>query len=719
MPISAADVKIILSAQDQASATVKQFGANAEKAMRQIDESALRVRASFDKLKENWLGFTAAFAGVAIAINKAWNLADMAAQYEEQKAGLDALAAEYGLTSDQIIRSVQDIVDGQLSLVASSQLASKAMLLGLNPDQIKQFVGYAERLTDVAGGDIPQAFDAMEKAVATGRTKGLASQFGLMVDLNKALEDYAAKHGIAKDQIDQTTVMQIRANAVMEEAKRKTDKLGEAQLSNADKMNKMRATIEDIELLMGQMAIRGGSALYGTLMGISAAAWTVVAALLKVAQGFVYLLSIVPGPYKKQWQEAYADIANAANAAWKTAVEQAQKGNDALKVAFSSKDDLRKARPRTTLNPDYEGLDSPGPKKEKDNSDKNSLQGTALMRLLIEMEELNQRKFDAIELEKKEAEQRAANLAAIDSEIAGLQSQATTFNMTATEARLYEMSLKGATAAQLQSAEAVLKDIEVKKQVAQVLEDIKTPLDEYQERIKVLDLLLSQGALSHDQYARGVVRAKETLEKDTDENVFSLERLGEGIEQWSSNSIDAVINFAQTGKGQFSEFVSSALADLAKLAAQEAKMGLIKLGISLVGSAIGSFNSGTVTGTAYNADVAANFTGGGLGFHRGGMPTEPTFIRVGINPRVFDFAPRYHGGIGPGETAAILREDEGVFTPGQMKALGLMARGEAKEKAPNPQNIRIVNVLDPGIVENWASSAAGERVIMNVIRRNQ
>jgi hypothetical protein len=212
-------------------------------------------------------------------------------------------------------------------------------------------------------------------------------------------------------------------------------------------------------------------------------------------------------------------------------------------------------------------------------------------------------------------------------------------------------------------------------------------------------------------------KAKENMENADSDNIFSLERLGEGIQQWSSNSIDAVVNFATTGKGQFKDFVTSALADLAKLAAQEAKMGLIKLGISLVGS---YFGGGTVTGTAYNAGVAANFTGGGLGFHKGGLATEPTFIRVGLNPRIFDMAPRYHSGIGPGETAAIIDKKEGIFTEGQMKALGLMANaGITKEKAPSPQNIRIVNVLDPGIVENWASSAAGERVIMNVIRRNQ
>jgi hypothetical protein len=34
-------------------------------------------------------------------------------------------------------------------------------------------------------------------------------------------------------------------------------------------------------------------------------------------------------------------------------------------------------------------------------------------------------------------------------------------------------------------------------------------------------------------------------------------------------------------------------------------------------------------------------------------------------------------------------------------------------------NLRVMNVLDPKLVEQWAASPAGERIIMNIISRNQ
>jgi len=63
------------------------------------------------------------------------------------------------------------------------------------------------------------------------------------------------------------------------------------------------------------------------------------------------------------------------------------------------------------------------------------------------------------------------------------------------------------------------------------------------------------------------------------------------------------------------------------------------------------------------------------GMHSGGIAgREPSFYRT-VPAAIFANAPRYHGGIGPGERAAVIRDDEGVFTPGQMKALGKASGG--------------------------------------------
>jgi hypothetical protein len=90
----------------------------------------------------------------------------------------------------------------------------------------------------------------------------------------------------------------------------------------------------------------------------------------------------------------------------------------------------------------------------------------------------------------------------------------------------------------------------------------------------------------------------------------------------------------------------------------------------------------------------------------------PAFYRI-VPTFAFANAPRYHSGVGPGEQAAIIRKDEGVFTTGQMKALGLMAKGGAAEK---PEvKIDIANIVSPDLLDGYLATARGQNAILNVI----
>lgn len=69
---------------------------------------------------------------------------------------------------------------------------------------------------------------------------------------------------------------------------------------------------------------------------------------------------------------------------------------------------------------------------------------------------------------------------------------------------------------------------------------------------------------------------------------------------------------------------------------------------------------------------------GGLAFptfHTGFGPGDAIKNTRYVHPAHFNDAPRFHSGIGPGERAAIIRTDESVLTPGQMKAMGGMKGG--------------------------------------------
>lgn len=61
--------------------------------------------------------------------------------------------------------------------------------------------------------------------------------------------------------------------------------------------------------------------------------------------------------------------------------------------------------------------------------------------------------------------------------------------------------------------------------------------------------------------------------------------------------------------------------------------------------------------------------------HSGYGPSDPAGPTRYVHPAYFDNAPRFHQGIGPGERPAIIRNDESILTPGQMRQLAPRGAG--------------------------------------------
>lgn len=100
--------------------------------------------------------------------------------------------------------------------------------------------------------------------------------------------------------------------------------------------------------------------------------------------------------------------------------------------------------------------------------------------------------------------------------------------------------------------------------------------------------------------------------------------------------------------------------------------------------------------------------------HSGGMVTASGGSRRSVNPLIFAGAPRYHSGgmvgLKPGEVPAILQTGEEV-----------LARNDPRNAANGGGGgggTRIINVLDPGLVQDYMTSSSGEKTFVNLIERN-
>ncbi|WP_024577958.1 MULTISPECIES: phage tail length tape measure family protein [unclassified Afipia] len=196
---------------------------------------------------------------------------------------------------------------------------------------------------------------------------------------------------------------------------------------------------------------------------------------------------------------------------------------------------------------------------------------------------------------------------------------------------------------------------------------------------------------------------------------FALEagRLDKQFDQFSvgamnnfTTSLTEIASGAKSGGDAFRDLSATVIRSLEEMVI---KMMIVAPIAKSLQAALGGFAGG-------GFDLGSLFAGGGpsistgLGAGTGGM-AFPTFHSGGIvglegaarnmHPAHWNDAPRFHTGIGPGERQAILQDGEGVFTAGQMKALGLMANrggtpvfnvvvnappGMSVEKSPPRQN---------------------------------
>ena len=122
-----------------------------------------------------------------------------------------------------------------------------------------------------------------------------------------------------------------------------------------------------------------------------------------------------------------------------------------------------------------------------------------------------------------------------------------------------------------------------------------------------------------------------------------------------------------------------------------------KLGEKLLNSGIDALFAGLFPAAGGGGNLISSAVGL---FHSGGMGSDPSGYRR-VPASMFAGAPRFHSGIGPGERPAIIRNDEGVFTPGQMRALG-GARGRTV--------VQIINNSGASVREERSEVGGEERL---------
>lgn len=149
---------------------------------------------------------------------------------------------------------------------------------------------------------------------------------------------------------------------------------------------------------------------------------------------------------------------------------------------------------------------------------------------------------------------------------------------------------------------------------ARIFEQTRTPLEKTNAEFAKLDMLLAQGAIDWDTYARATLDATDALDDVRDTGTTTLEDLKFAIEGFSREASNAFIDFAVTGKASIGDLVESTLTQFARLQAQRQifdplfKAGSAFIESSNIGSTIGNFFKGFIPGLAGGGFVSGQGT---------------------------------------------------------------------------------------------------------------
>jgi Arc/MetJ-type ribon-helix-helix transcriptional regulator len=140
---------------------------------------------------------------------------------------------------------------------------------------------------------------------------------------------------------------------------------------------------------------------------------------------------------------------------------------------------------------------------------------------------------------------------------------------------------------------------------------------------------------------------------------------------------NAWVNWARTGKLSLKDLFGTLRDEIARTIYQQQIAKSVAGGLSFLGEAIAGFLFGGNSSYAADAVSAGGVSDAVIAsgiMHGGYGPGDVMQTRM-ASPAMFAGAPRFHSGRSPREIPAIIRDDESVLTPGQMRQLAPRGAG--------------------------------------------
>lgn len=180
--------------------------------------------------KENIAGLIDGLAVTGVALGsvaaagwlfkEAINLTEEAEQIKRVEKQFETLTAAAGISAKTLKEGMEKASGGLITTGDLLQIANKAIVaMGSSAQKLPEIMELARKATAVFGGDLKNNFENISTAIANGNTR-LLKQYGLVIDSEKAIKDFAAANNIAVNSLTEGAKRQALMNAALEQSKK-------------------------------------------------------------------------------------------------------------------------------------------------------------------------------------------------------------------------------------------------------------------------------------------------------------------------------------------------------------------------------------------------------------------------------------------------------------------------------------------------------------------
>tara|TARA_R110000824_G_scaffold271894_1_gene460371 strand:- start:218 stop:2026 length:1809 start_codon:yes stop_codon:yes gene_type:complete len=212
-----------------------------------------KVDKAFGGLAKSAMKIGAAFYSAKGIITGLTKIVEISGKMQAVGMGFDNLTKSAGMSSSALGK-LQKATDGTVSSLDLMTQANNMLLLGItdSEDEMAEMFDIAQRLGSALGKDT--LFGVESLVTGMGRqSKLMLDNLGIMVDVEKGNIAYAESIGKTVSQLTDAEKKQAFTTATMKAAKDLVSKLGEEQLTTADRVNVLKSSATNMAGALGDI----------------------------------------------------------------------------------------------------------------------------------------------------------------------------------------------------------------------------------------------------------------------------------------------------------------------------------------------------------------------------------------------------------------------------------------------------------------------------------